>query len=66
MTTMTDMVDVRAAAVEVQRLCVRQGWRFCFIGRVAVQRWGNPRFTVDVDLGADGVHTSADRRGDGH
>ena len=25
-------------------------WRFCFIGGVALQRWGEPRFTVDVDL----------------
>lgn len=47
---MTGMVDVLAAAVEVQRLCQRHGWRFCFIGGIAVQRWGNPRFTVDVDL----------------
>lgn len=26
------------------------GWRFCFIGGVAVQRWGTPRFTQDIDL----------------
>ena len=25
-------------------------WRFCFIGGVAVQRWGEPRVTQDVDL----------------
>ena len=47
---MTGMVDVLAAAVEVNRLCERHGWKFCFIGGIAVQRWGNPRFTVDVDL----------------
>ena len=44
------MIDVLAAAVDVPRLCEHHGWRFCFIGGVAVQRWGNPRFTVDVDL----------------
>ncbi len=44
------MLDVLAAAVEVTQLCRHQGWQFCFIGGVAVQRWGNPRFTVDVDL----------------
>jgi hypothetical protein len=44
------MVDVLAAAVEVHRLWERRGWKFCFIGGIAVQRWGNPRFTVDVDL----------------
>jgi Nucleotidyl transferase AbiEii toxin, Type IV TA system len=47
---MTGMVDVLATAVEVHRLCERRGWNFCFIGGIAVQRWGNPRFTVDVDL----------------
>ena len=30
--------------------CDRQGWRSCFIGGVAVQRWGEPRVTRDVDL----------------
>lgn len=25
-------------------------WRFCFIGGLAVQRWGQPRLTVDVDV----------------
>lgn len=47
---MTGMIDVLAAAVEVHQLCERHNWQFCFIGGVAVQRWGNPRFTVDVDL----------------
>src|SRR3990172_2955833 len=47
---MTRMVDVLGAAVQVHDLCVRHGWKFCFIGGVAVQRWGNPRFTFDVDL----------------
>jgi len=41
---------VLAAASEVQRFCQDQGWRFCFIGGVAVQRWGEPRLTQDVDL----------------
>jgi len=44
------MLDLLIAAVDVQRLCTRRGWKFCFIGGVAVQRWGNPRFTVDLDL----------------
>lgn len=25
-------------------------WRFCFIGGLAVLRWGEPRETIDVDL----------------
>jgi hypothetical protein len=38
------------AALEIQDLCRAQGWRFCFIGGVAVQRWGEPRLTQDVDV----------------
>lgn len=38
------------AAAELQAVCVRHNWRFCFIGGLAVQRWGEPRETVDVDL----------------
>lgn len=39
-----------SAAELVQDLCQREGWRFCFIGGLAVQRWGEPRVTRDVDL----------------
>lgn len=39
-----------AAAQQVQELCSERGWRFCFIGGLAVQRWGEPRLTRDVDL----------------
>ena len=38
------------AAVDVQRFCDSQGWQFCFIGALAVIRWGEPRLTRDVDL----------------
>jgi len=37
-------------AAELQRFCDAQGWRSCFIGGIAVQRWGEPRVTRDVDL----------------
>ena len=47
---MIHLPGVLAAAGEVQRFCQRQGWRFCFIGGVALQRWGEPRLTQDVDL----------------
>lgn len=42
--------NILQAAVELQVFCLGQSWRFCFIGGVAVQRWGEPRFTHDVDL----------------
>jgi len=39
-----------AAAAELQAVCDAQHWRFCFIGGLAVLRWGEPRETIDVDL----------------
>jgi len=47
---MITLPGVLAAACEAHKFCVAQGWRFCFIGGVAVQRWGEPRLTQDVDL----------------
>ena len=44
------MLEVFRAAAEVQTLCEEERWRFCFIGGLALQRWGEPRETVDVDL----------------
>ena len=38
------------AAAQLQAVCIQHDWRFCFIGGLAVQRWGEPRETVDVDL----------------
>ena len=38
-----------AAALELQRFFEARQWRFCFIGGLAVQRWGEPRLTLDVD-----------------
>jgi hypothetical protein len=37
------------AALELQRFLAARHWRFCFIGGLAVQRWGEPRLTLDVD-----------------
>jgi hypothetical protein len=47
---MIQLVGILAAAGEVQSFCDRRGWRSCLIGGIAVQRWGEPRFTQDVDL----------------
>lgn len=44
------MNPIFAAALEIQDFCRAKGWRFCFIGGLAVQRWGEPRLTQDVDL----------------
>ncbi len=37
------------AALELERFFAARSWRFCFIGGLAVQRWGEPRLTLDVD-----------------
>jgi hypothetical protein len=38
------------AALEVDSFCRDRQWRFCFIGGIAVLRWGEPRLTRDADL----------------
>lgn len=47
---MNGLHDLLAAAAGVQAFLSEKRWRFCFIGGIAVQRWGNPRFTQDIDL----------------
>jgi nucleotidyltransferase AbiEii toxin of type IV toxin-antitoxin system len=44
------MIDLFETARQLQMFCDRQGWRSCFIGGIAVQRWGEPRVTRDADL----------------
>ncbi len=44
------MNPIFAAALEVEHVVRAAGFPFCFIGGVAVQRWGQPRMTADVDL----------------
>jgi hypothetical protein len=41
---------VLTAALELQSFCEERSWRFCFIGGIAVLRWGEPRETRDADL----------------
>lgn len=38
------------AAMELQNTILQLGWKFCFIGGLAVLRWGQLRMTQDVDL----------------
>lgn len=44
------MNQLFAAAVGVQQFCSARGWRNCYIGGLAVQRWGEQRQTSDGDL----------------
>jgi hypothetical protein len=41
---------VFGAALDLQEFCEQRGWRFCFIGGIAVERWSVPRFTEDADM----------------
>jgi hypothetical protein len=42
--------EVIRAAAELRDACEAHHWRYCFIGGLAVLRWGDPRETVDVDI----------------
>jgi len=44
------MLEVYRAAADLQRRCQERAWRFCLIGGLALQRWGEPRETIDVDV----------------
>jgi len=44
------VIEVILAAAELQSVCQSQGWQFCFIGGLALQRWGELRETVDADI----------------
>ena len=37
-------------AADLQAWCLGQRWNFCFIGGLAVQHWGRPRVTDDIDV----------------
>ncbi|MGH2601274.1 MAG: nucleotidyl transferase AbiEii/AbiGii toxin family protein [Gemmatimonadales bacterium] len=44
------MIELFREAQALQRFLADRGWPFCFIGGVALQHWGEPRVTRDLDL----------------
>jgi hypothetical protein len=44
------MKTVFEAARDLEAFCAARGWKFCFIGGLALQRWAEPRVTEDADL----------------
>jgi len=44
------VVDLIGEAVRLEAFLQSRGWRFCFIGGLAVQHWGEPRLTRDLDV----------------
>jgi hypothetical protein len=39
--------DLIRAAADLQAVCEAHGGRYCFIGGLAVQRWGEPRVALE-------------------
>jgi hypothetical protein len=35
------MIELFGVARQVQQLCEQRGWKFCFIGGLALQRWAS-------------------------
>lgn len=44
------MIDLIKEAVNVQTVCEKNNWSFCFIGGIALQFLGERRLTEDIDL----------------
>jgi hypothetical protein len=44
---MKDLINI---AADLQSFAEANGWKFHFIGGIAVQVWGRPRLTTDVDI----------------
>jgi len=44
------MTPLLEAALGLQIFFKKRRWKFCFIGGIALLRWGEPRFTRDVDV----------------
>jgi hypothetical protein len=44
------MTPLLEAARDLQDFFISRQWRFCIIGGLALLRWGEPRFTRDVDV----------------
>lgn len=43
-------IRVLQAASDLQNFCEQHAWKYCLIGGLAVQRWGQVRATQDADL----------------
>ena len=47
---MNPSLELAHSAIELEQALRLLQWRFCFIGGIAVQHWGEPRHTIDLDL----------------
>jgi hypothetical protein len=44
------MKSLFRVAAQLDGLLAEKHWQYCFIGGIALQRWGQPRLTNDIDL----------------
>jgi len=44
------MTPLITSALELQQFCEDKKWRFCFIGGMALQVWGQQRLTRDINI----------------
>ncbi len=44
------MTELVAIAQDLQSFCEQHNWKFCIIGGLALQFWGEQRLTKDVDI----------------
>ncbi|MCX5902650.1 MAG: nucleotidyl transferase AbiEii/AbiGii toxin family protein [Proteobacteria bacterium] len=44
------MIDLFHLSAQLQDMFISSQWKFCFIGGIALQRWGEPRLTRDIDV----------------
>ena len=44
------MNELTRLALGLEKFWCEKGWEACIIGGLAVQAWGEPRFTMDVDI----------------
>ena len=44
------MIELFQVANRMQEFMRGREWKFCYIGGLALQRWGEPRVTQDIDL----------------
>ncbi len=44
------MKTLLQTAAELEGFLIEQGWRYCFLGGLALQRWGQPHSTNAIDV----------------
>jgi hypothetical protein len=44
------MKSLFQVAEQLDEALADRGWLYCFIGGIALQRWGQPRLTTDIDV----------------